>query len=142
MIAKSRTFVAAMTLPLLASGCYVVPMNPEGTAHMVVAGGTPPPAVLQARLYPANELASETGVLTGTVANMMTGKGRLQLSYRGELLSGEATRVPGEERRGVASAYGQRGTFITCEYQMNTPYQGTGICTVSNGARYQAHIGS
>jgi hypothetical protein len=25
---------------------------------------------------------------------------------------------------------------------MNTPYQGAGTCTFSNGARYQVHIGN
>ena len=56
--------------------------------------------------------------------------------------AGEATRVSGEERKGVASAYGQRGAFANCEYQMNTPSQGAGTCTFSNGAKYQVHIGS
>jgi len=37
----------------------------------------PASAVLQARLYPANEIATQTGVLNGTVTNMMSGKGAL-----------------------------------------------------------------
>jgi len=41
---------------------------------------------------------------------MMTGKGRFQLDYRGEILVGEATRAPGEDRAGIANAYGDRGT--------------------------------
>ena len=61
---------------------------------------------------------------------------------QGELLAGEATRVSGDDRKGVASAYGPRGTYASCEYQMNTPYQGAGSCTFSNGAKYQVHIGS
>jgi hypothetical protein len=56
-------------------------------------------------------------------------------------LSGEATRVSGNERSGVASAYGARGTYMNCEYRMTTPYQGTGSCRVSTGALYQVHIG-
>jgi hypothetical protein len=80
-------------------------------------------------------------MLSGTVTNMMTGKGFFQLNYRGEVLSGEATRVPGDERRGLANAYGQRGTFMTCDYRMTTPYLGTGTCSLSNGAQYQVHIG-
>ncbi len=107
---------------------------------------TPPagpaaPASLQARLYPSNEVATETGMLSGSVTNMMTGKGFFQLNYKGEILSGEATRVPGDERRGMANAYGQRGTFMTCDYRMTTPYLGTGTCSLSNGAQYQVHIG-
>jgi hypothetical protein len=73
---------------------------------------------------------------------MMTGKGRFQLDYRGEILTGEATRVSGDERRGVASAYGSRGTYMSCEYRMNTPYQGAGTCTLGNGAKYEVHLGS
>jgi hypothetical protein len=30
---------------------------------------------------------------------------------------------------------------MSCEYQLNTPYQGAGTCTFSNGAKYQMHIG-
>ncbi len=101
-----------------------------------------PPATLNARLYPANDIATQTGVVTGTVTNMMGGKGRFLLDYRGELLSGEATRVSGDERKGVASAYGPSGAYMSCDYQMNTPLQGAGNCTFSNGARYQVHIGN
>jgi hypothetical protein len=71
----------------------------------------------------------------------MTGKGRFTVNYMGEVLVGEATRVSNEERRGVASAYGNKGTYMSCEYQMTTPYQGTGECTFSNGAIYQLHLG-
>lgn len=58
------------------------------------------PAVLNVRAYPANDSAAQTGVLTGTVTNMMTGKGRFQFNIQGEVLTGEATRVSGDERRG------------------------------------------
>jgi len=103
--------------------------------------GPAAPAALQARLYPSNDVATEIGMLSGTVTNMMTGKGFFQLNYRGEILSGEATRVPGDERRGLANAYGQRGTYMSCDYRMTTPYQGTGTCNLSNGAQYQVHLG-
>ena len=115
---------------------------PSGVdSTMGMGTGSAMPAALQARLYPSNEVATETGLLSGTVTNMMTGKGVFQLNYRGEILSGEATRVPGDDRRGVANAYGQRGTYMNCEYRMTTPYQGTGSCRLSNGAQYQVHIG-
>jgi hypothetical protein len=151
----SRIALAALASAALA-GCYVVP-GPDGQIWHVVpghpggpaAGGPLPqatgpalPAALPVRLYPANEQATRTGVLTGTVLNMMTGKGRFQLNYEGETLSGEATRVDGDARRGVASAYGPSGAYMSCEYQMNSPRQGAGVCTMSNGARYQVHIGS
>jgi hypothetical protein len=155
-----RTRLAvALAFPALAlGGCYVVPVGPDGHHAIVPAplvvphsSGPVPPMVLPegpgaialpVRLYPANDLANQTGVLTGTVTNFMSGKGRFQFNYQGELLAGEASRVSGEERRGVASAYGPRGTYASCEYQMSTPQRGAGTCIFSNGAKYQVHIGS
>ena len=98
--------------------------------------------MLTARLYPANDLAAATGMVSGTVTNMGTGKGRFQLQYGSELLTGEATRVSGDQRKGVASAYGPTGAFMSCEYQMNSPQQGAGKCNFSNGALYEVHIGN
>ena len=144
--------LAATTLTL--SGCYVM-QSPDGQWWTVIppgpaqgspvppgAGRPPMPTALDVRMYPENEMATRTGVLTGTVVNMMNGKGRFQLNYQGETLSGEATRVDGDARKGVASAYGQSGAYMSCEYQMSSPRQGAGICTMSNGAKYQVHIGS
>ena len=34
------------------------------------------PVTLDLKLYPSNDLANQTGVLTGQVTNRMTGKGR------------------------------------------------------------------
>jgi hypothetical protein len=157
--AMSRRLAAAMLVPAFAlSACYVIPVGPEGEAVYTLgvpyvpprsATGAPSgpfpmgpmPAVLNVKLYPANDLANQTGVLTGQVTNMMTGKGRFTFNYQGETLVGEATRVANDERRGVASAYGQRGTFARCEYQMSSPRMGAGTCSFSNGAEYQVHIG-
>ena len=100
------------------------------------------PTAIQARLYPINEIATENGMVSGTVTNMMNGKGRLQLSYRGEVLTGEATRVANDERKGVASAWGPNGSFMTCEYQMSSVTHGAGTCNFSDGARYQVHVGN
>lgn len=153
MKASSRISIALSASALALSGCYVLPVGPDGHPMYVLPPGPPPyaqpigatgpamPVVLNARLYPANETATTSGILTGTVANMMTGKGRFQLNYNGETLTGEATRVDGDSRRGVASAYGPSGVFMSCEYQMNSPRQGAGTCTFSNGAKYQAHVG-
>ena len=161
----SKKLALAVTLPAFSlAGCYVVPLGPDGHPRgwyvpvhpapipgqaqpapyvqpLVPSSQPAAPAVLQARLYPANDIATQTGVVGGTVTNMMGGKGRFQLAYRGEVLTGEATRVSGDERKGVASAYGSGGSYMSCEYQMQTPYQGAGTCTFSNGARYQVHIG-
>lgn len=117
------------------------PAYAPASLELAPPAGAAVPAALQARLYPSNEIATEVGMLSGTVTNMMSGKGFFQLNYKGEILAGEATRVPGDEHRGLASAYGQRGTFMTCDYRMTTPYLGTGACSMSNGAQYQVHIG-
>ena len=157
---KIAVALCASTLAL--SGCYVVPVvDPHGNIQYgayplppvgVPVGAAPAafpapysgqafPVVLNARLYPDNDLATQTGVVTGTVANMMNGKGRFQLQYGAEILTGEATRVSNDERKGIASAYGSSGSFMSCEYQMNNPRQGAGTCTFSNGARYKLHVG-
>ena len=161
----SKRAIGAGTFAAFAlSGCYVVPVAPDGTpvypaypaypinvpapvAVPAPVGSAPlqptvaAPSVLQARLYPSNDTATRVGMLSGTVTNMMTGKGRFQLDYRGEVLVGEATRTPGDERAGVANAYGDRGTYMNCTYRMTTPFQGTGTCNLSTGAQYQVHLG-
>ena len=157
-----KRLVAVLTIPAFAlSGCYVIPVGADGgpawppgavwgpgtqASPTAAAPATAPrpssAATLQAQLSPAHDAAKQTGVVSGTVTNMMSGKGRFLVDYQGEVLSGEATRVSGEERKGVASAYGQGGSYMSCEYQMNSPYQGAGTCTFSNGARYQVHIGN
>lgn len=167
MLRANTRLAALAAAPAFAlTGCYVVPIAPDGTpmypyaypygqsapAYTVVpaapyvpppgvVAGPPMPAQLSARLYPMNELATQTGMITGTVTNMMTGKGRFQMDYKGELLTGEATRVSGDEKRGVANAYGPRGTYMSCEYKLNTPFQGAGTCTMSTGAKYEVHLG-
>jgi hypothetical protein len=141
--------VPALCVPVFAlAGCYVVPIAPDGQPYAVVPApavlpsAAPPAATpLVARLYPDNDLATQTGVLTGSVTNFMTGKGQFQLNYGGEILTGEATRVNGDLRQGIASAYGSRGTYMNCQYRMTSPVLGTGTCHVSNGARYRVHLG-
>ena len=163
----SKRLALAASLPVFAlSGCYAVPVGSghDGTpvyaysplvpvvpaphsapysaphAPAVVPGG-PMAVALPVKLYPINDLANQTGVLTGEVTNMMTGKGRFTFNYQGETLVGEATRVANDERRGLASAYGPRGTYARCEYQMSTARMGAGTCAFSNGAQYLVHIG-
>jgi len=150
---KTRIAAALAVSALTLSGCYVMPYGPDGPWQVMPISvppnavpmggpGTPAAVALNVRLYPSNESATHTGMLTGTVVNMMNGKGRFQLNYKGEVLTGEATRVDGDARRGVASAFGPSGSYMSCEYQMSGPRQGAGTCTMSNGAKYQAHIGS
>lgn len=155
-----RQILVTALLPTALAGCYVVPIAPDGApvypypysypnpypagypgAAPAAPSGAPAPTVLSARLYPANELAVPTGVLSGTVTSFLNGKGRFQLQYKGETLLGEATRVDGDQKRGVANAYGSGGTYMSCEYQMQSPRQGVGSCSMSGGAKYQVHIG-
>ena len=162
MFPSKRVALASSFATLALSGCYVVPVAPDGTTYAPAAVAVPSPypvnaaparpapvvqapaapSVLQARLYPSNDVATQTGMLAGTVTNFMTGKGRFQLDVKGEKLVGEATRAPGDQLTGIANAYGERGTYMSCAYRMTTPYQGTGTCNLSNGARYQVHLGS
>ena len=100
------------------------------------------PAALAARLYPANAVAAQRGMVAGTVVDFRNGKGRFVLDYGGELLSGEATRVRNDERRGITNAYGALGTTMSCDYRMTSPSQGTGSCSLSDGARYTVHLGN
>ena len=109
-----RCLTAAFTLPVLAlSGCYVAPIGagPDGrpvyvysSAPIVPAAGTgaitptgPMPAQLNVRLYPANDLAVQTGLRCGQVPNLMSGKGHFQFNHHGETLTVEATRVSGND---------------------------------------------
>jgi hypothetical protein len=116
--------------PQAASGAGAAPVPPSA------------PMAIPARLYPMNEIATENGMVSGTVTNMMNGKGRLQLSYRGEQMIGEATRVANDQSKGVASAWGPNGSFMSCEYQMSSPARGAGTCSFSDGAKYQVHVGN
>lgn len=158
---NSTATLATLIVSASLTGCYVLPIGPDGqpvyppypghpgypamAQHPYPTAAAPMvamPVVLQARLYPVNDAASQTGMLSGTITATPGGKGHFQLNYRGEILTGEATRVSNDERRGVASAFGQGGLSMTCEYQMKDQRQGAGSCSFSNGARYQVHIGA
>lgn len=154
-----RSTLNVLPLIILLGGCYVLPMDQYGNpiyprppaqdgqfvtpSNTIIPSSSKQvgPITISARLYPDNELAAETGVVTGTVTNMLTGKGRFNLSYKGETYTGEATRVSDDSRRGVASAFSPQGGYMSCEYQMNTPRQGAGTCVFSDGAKYKLHLG-
>jgi len=165
--ASTRLIVALAIPAILLSGCYVMPAGQDASgnpyyvysplpippsavqqrsttngARPAAAPGGGAPQSLSVKLYPINDLANQTGILTGEVTNMMTGQGRFTFHYQGETLVGEATRVSNDDRRGLASAYGPCGTSARCEYQMSTARMGAGTCTFSNGAQYQLHVGS
>lgn len=124
----------------------------------------PQPAVLTARLYPLNAQGQKAGMLTALVVDQQGGRGSFNVSYLGDGLQGEATRVdhsyasfgrvhtevlgplPQNKgfsgQRGIANGYGARGISVQCEYLLNGPARGTGVCLFSDGAQYQMHFGS
>jgi hypothetical protein len=120
------------------------PSPPVPPAPNAAQGATQAKMVpsLPARLYPINDIATEIGMVAGTISPLAEGKARLQFNYRGESLVGEATRVSGEERKGIATAWAPSGAFMTCEYQMSSLVRGAGTCNFSDGARYQVHVGN
>jgi hypothetical protein len=155
------------------SGCYVVPIDhfPSAGQPLPWTSGAPAspslssapavPAALQARLYPLNEMAGKTGALNANVMDNANGHAIFSVNFAGEVLNGEASRVPADYpgfgsvhrevygsgrmpvgQRGIASATGARGTYVNCEYALNAPNRGTGACLFSNGAKYQLHFGS
>ena len=145
------TSAAGATAALVLSACVMVPINPDGSLYQgPVAGGVAPVVVpaaptsltLPVRLYPTNEAAAATGMVSGSVTSHLNGKGTFTLHVGGETMSGEATRSGSGSRQGVASAFGARGSYANCQYTMNTMSQGTGRCTFSSGALYQLHIGA
>ena len=170
---KAKALVAALCATCGLSGCYIVPIDyghppgqvtlpshGQGGAAVAVAPAQPVPTTLQARLYPLNETAGKMGALTATVVDSANGHAAFSLNQAGELLQGEASRVPagypgfgsvhrevyGDGRmpagqRGIASAAGSRGTYVNCEYALSAPNRGTGACLFSNGAKYQLHFG-
>jgi hypothetical protein len=176
-------FLASTTVAALAavtlSACYVVPIDPrtgqpypaprDPSQPASVAIITPPaspappqPTVLSARLYPLNPQANKGGMLTAVVMDNNTGRGTFTLSYQGDALQGEASRVEAgyaafgrvhtevlganpqrsfSGRRGIANAYGAKGVNVQCEYLITGPTMGTGACLFSDGAKYQMHFG-
>lgn len=148
-----RILLAATALSAtLLAGCYVVPMQPGTGAPTVVvpaAGGPavvtaapPAPVTMTARLYPANEQAGAYGVVAAVVTNDLNGRGHFSTAIGGESFAGEATRVSGSGRDGVANGAGSRGSYLSCRYTMNSPTLGSGHCRHSDGAQFSMHIGS
>ena len=127
----------------------------------------PPPSgpaqatALSTRLYPLNAPANQGGLLTANVLDNHSGRGSFTLHYRGDLMQGEAARVDSSYaafgriynevlgasarsysgQRGIANAYGAKGVSVQCEYLLQGPGTGTGVCLFSDGAKYQMHFG-
>ena len=143
----SRLLAIAATIASSAAltGCYVVPIQPPHSQPATVYVTPPPPAsvTFAARLYPANDAASSYGMVGAVVTNDLNGRGTFTTNINGESFTGEATRVAGSSaREGVANGAGNRGSYISCRYQMNSSTLGTGQCKLSNGAVFTMHVGS
>jgi hypothetical protein len=177
---RSLTLAAATALASALTACVVVPIDPrtgqpypiqtqhpqQGPVTVITppapsATQAPQPTVLSARLYPLNPQANKGGLLTAVVVDSNTGRGSFTMSYLGDTLQGEATRVDASYasfgrvhedvlgftqrsfsgRRGIANAFGSRGVNVQCEYLITGPSMGTGACLFSDGAKYQMHFG-
>ena len=150
-LASNPLVLSLLAVGASMSGCYVVPLGPDGrpmqqpTTVIVQAAPANPGSsaqVLVARLYPANEAASKTGIIAGSVTTTGDGKGIFSMPYSGETLTGEATKTSqGVSHTGIANATSPRGSFVRCTYKMNNAVQGTGECTFSDNAKFQLHLG-
>ena len=146
--AHRLALVAALASATALTGCYVVPIQPQHSHQSqptaVYVAPTPPASVtFAARLYPANDAASSYGMVGAVVTNDLNGRGTFSTVINGESFSGEATRTASSSsREGVANGAGNRGSYISCRYQMNSSTLGTGQCRLSNGATFTIHVGS
>ena len=137
----SGVAIAAASL----TGCYVVPINQQpnhAPATVYVPTAPPAPVTFAARLYPSNDLATSYGMVSAVVTNDLNGRGTFSTAINGENFNGEATRANSGARTGVANGSGNRGSYISCTYQMNTTTLGTGQCRLSNGALFSMHVGN
>lgn len=128
------------------AGCYVVPIDPR-TGQAVPPSATAvaapaSPLTFPARLYPSNDIASGYGIVNATVSNDQHGRGSFSANINGEAFAGEATRKAGYGREGMANGAGNRGSYLTCTYTMNSATLGTGTCRLSNGALFSMHVGN
>ena len=142
---KRLAWVAGLGLAAASlTGCYVVPINPQPQTPATVYVPTAPPApvTFSARLYPSNDLASSYGMVSAVVTNDLNGRGTFSTAINGENFNGEATRANSSARTGVANGSGNRGSYISCTYQMNSSTLGTGQCKLSNGALFTMHVGN
>ena len=143
----ARRFIStgAVARAAALTGCYVVPIQPQHLQPAAVYVTPAPPAsvTFAARLYPSNNAASSYGVVGAVVTNDLNGRGTFSTVINGESFTGEATRrVGSSSREGVANGAGNRSSYISCRYQMNSSTLGTGQCQLSNGASFTMHVGS
>ena len=143
---RRKALVAALLAVSALTGCYVVPVQPGHppvtSSTVYVTPAMPVSTTFAARLYPANDAAKVYGMVGAVVTNDMNGRGTFTTTINGESFNGEATRIAGSPvREGVANGSGNRGSYISCRYQMNSSTLGTGQCKLSNGAQFTMHVG-
>ncbi|NPC54232.1 hypothetical protein [Caenimonas soli] len=145
-LVRKASLAAIVAATGMLTGCYVVPVHPQPAPstgiYLPATAPVPGPVTFSARLYPVNETAAVYGTVMAAVTNDLNGRGHFSTNINGESFSGEATRVAGSSRDGVANGAGQRGSYINCRYTMNSPTLGTGTCRLSNGAVFSMHVGS
>jgi hypothetical protein len=88
---KLTTLAAASAAAL--SACYVVPVNQYSQDHtpavaIAAAPAAPTQVVLNARLYPANDVAAPFVLLNGSVTNHLNGRGEIMVVQADELFRG------------------------------------------------------
>ena len=183
-VARPAALVAATALVASAlSACYVLPIDPrtgqpypptsrDGYVGAQLPSSVQPPvlsvppvvtvpAVVDVRLYPVNTQANRGGLLKAQVLDNNAGHGAFTVSYLGDTLQGESSRVDAayapfgriyqqvfgtslrvyNGRRGIANAFGAKGTNAQCEYVITGPGSGTGVCQFSDGANFQMYFG-
>jgi hypothetical protein len=128
---------------VMLEACYVVPVDLRTAQPAAPIPVAVPVAqtVLTARLYPLNDQANRAGMLNAVIVDNHTGRGTITLTYLGDTLQGEATRLDGPGRRGIANAAGSKGVSAQCDYAITGPAIGAGSCTFSDGAQYRLHFG-
>ncbi len=139
---RRAALLGALATSATLAGCYVMPVQPPAPAVVTIPAAPAGPVTFTARLYPANDQASAYGVVAAVVTNDLNGRGHFSTAINGESFAGEATRVAGSSRDGVANGAGNRGGYIQCRYTMNSATLGTGTCRLSNGAAFTMHVGS
>jgi hypothetical protein len=169
LAAVCATLTACYVVPIDPRTGQGYPLNPSPRGDSANPALLPAPAptgpaqagVLGTRLYPLNAQANQGGLLTANVLDNRSGRGSFTLSYKGDQLQGEAARVDASYaafgrvyhevlgasarshggQRGIANAYGPKGVSVQCEYLLQGPGNGTGVCLFSDGAKYQMHFG-
>ena len=140
---RSLALLGTVATSLALTGCYVVPTNsyPVHVPGPVQVAPVVVPVTFAVRLYPSNAAAAGHGVVHAVVTNDLNGRGNFNATVSGEVFAGEATRRAGSSRDGVANGAGSRGSYLACQYTMNSATQGTGACRLSDGAQFTMHIG-